>query len=215
MADPHEAQLLNDLLGVIAREDAGLGAPHLASRVLDSAVVDARDTAGERTRVRHWAAAAGIAAAALVAAFLWTDRAVVTPAGPTAAVRATEAVVSEKTTRVALDPKPASRAVRDMARPTEPPSQANDTLGEPPIAESPIAHSPEGFLPLMPITEEELTGSFQIVRVQMPRSALGALRSPLEQPNELVEADVLLGEDGMARAIRVSTSGSVYPWRSR
>jgi hypothetical protein len=49
----------------------------------------------------------------------------------------------------------------------------------------------------------------------MPRSALGALRSPLEQPNELVEADVLLGEDGMARAIRVSTSGSVYPWRSR
>jgi hypothetical protein len=67
----------------------------------------------------------------------------------------------------------------------------------------------------MPITEEELTGSFQIVRVQMPRSALGALRSPLEQPNELVEADVLLGEDGMARAIRVSTSGSVYPWRSR
>jgi hypothetical protein len=67
----------------------------------------------------------------------------------------------------------------------------------------------------MPITEEELTGSFQIVRVQMPRSALGALRSPLEQPNELVEADVLLGEDGMARAIRVSTSGSGYPWRSR
>jgi len=67
----------------------------------------------------------------------------------------------------------------------------------------------------MPITAQELTGSFQIVRVQMPRASLGALRSPLEQPNELVEADVLLGEDGMARAIRVSTGSSLYPWRSR
>jgi hypothetical protein len=67
----------------------------------------------------------------------------------------------------------------------------------------------------MPITAQELTGSFQIVRVQMPRASLGALRSPLEQPNELVEADVLLGEDGMARGIRLSTSGSVHPWRFR
>jgi hypothetical protein len=67
----------------------------------------------------------------------------------------------------------------------------------------------------MPMTEQELTGPFQLVRVQMPRASLGALRSALESPTDLVEADVLLGEDGMARAIRVSASGSVYPWRSR
>lgn len=67
----------------------------------------------------------------------------------------------------------------------------------------------------MPMTEQELTGSFQLVRVQMPRASLGTLRSPLEHPDELVEADVLLGADGMARAIRVSRSGSIYPWRSR
>ena len=60
----------------------------------------------------------------------------------------------------------------------------------------------------MPMSEQELSGPFQLVRVQMPRASLGALRLPLEHPNELVEADVLLGEDGMARAIRVSTSGS-------
>jgi hypothetical protein len=71
------------------------------------------------------------------------------------------------------------------------------------------------FVPLMPMTEQELRGSFQLVRVQMPRASLGALRSPLDHPNELVEADVLMGEDGMARAIRVSTSRSIYPWRSR
>ena len=67
----------------------------------------------------------------------------------------------------------------------------------------------------MPLTERELAGPFQIVRVQMPRASLGTLRLPLEHPNEVIEADVLLGEDGMARAIRVSASGSVYPWRSR
>jgi hypothetical protein len=49
----------------------------------------------------------------------------------------------------------------------------------------------------------------------MPRASLGPLRSPLDHPGELVEADVLLGEDGRARAIRISAAGSIYPWRSR
>ena len=71
------------------------------------------------------------------------------------------------------------------------------------------------FVPLVPMSERELTGAFQIVRVQMPRASLGALTSPFEHPSEFVEADVLLGEDGMARAIRVSTNESGYPWRSR
>jgi hypothetical protein len=88
-------------------------------------------------------------------------------------------------------------------------------LTELPITQSTITESPDEFVPLMPITEQELTGSFQIVRVQMPRASLGRLRSPLERPDELVEADVLLGADGMARAIRVSTAGSLYPRRSR
>jgi hypothetical protein len=49
----------------------------------------------------------------------------------------------------------------------------------------------------------------------MPNASLGPLRSPLQSPNDLVEADVLLGEDGRARAIRLNTNGSIYPWRSR
>jgi hypothetical protein len=65
------------------------------------------------------------------------------------------------------------------------------------------------------MTEQELAGPFQIVRVQMPGASLGSLRSPLVLPNEMIEADVLLGEDGRARAIRVNTSGSIYPWRPR
>jgi len=72
------------------------------------------------------------------------------------------------------------------------------------------------FVPLVPIAAGELSGSFQIVRVQMPRAALGALAGSVEagRADDPVEADLLLGEDGMARAIRVSANGSV-PWRSR
>jgi hypothetical protein len=83
------------------------------------------------------------------------------------------------------------------------------------VAEPSIDQTSIEFVPLMPLTERELTGSFQIVRVQMPRASLSALTSPFEHPNEVVEADVLLGEDGMARAIRVSTNGTAYPRRFR
>lgn len=46
--------------------------------------------------------------------------------------------------------------------------------------------------------------SGQLVRVQMPRAALASLGLPLnaERGNEPVKADVLLGGDGLARAIR-------------
>ncbi len=50
------------------------------------------------------------------------------------------------------------------------------------------------FVPLVPLSEEELHGAFQIVRVQWSRGLGGP-----------VQADVLLGQDGLARAIRVSS----------
>jgi hypothetical protein len=150
-----------------------------------------------------------------------------TPQAPTQSsletVKATEQPLDEERPAPVV-PKQAA-PVRTEPRTAYKPRAATPTIAELPtaelqiaqlpIAQSPIAQSPDEFLPLMPITAQELAGSFQLVRVQMPRASLGPLRSPLEQPDELVEADVLLGEDGMARAIRVSASGSVYPWRSR
>jgi len=46
--------------------------------------------------------------------------------------------------------------------------------------------------------------SGQLVRVQVPRAALASLGLPLnaERGNEPVKADVLVGYDGLARAIR-------------
>jgi hypothetical protein len=44
----------------------------------------------------------------------------------------------------------------------------------------------------------------QIVRVQLPRSAMASFGLPvnMERYNERVKADVLLGVDGVAQAIR-------------
>ncbi|MCI0662570.1 MAG: hypothetical protein L0220_16000, partial [Acidobacteria bacterium] len=44
----------------------------------------------------------------------------------------------------------------------------------------------------------------KVIRVQMPSSALIAFGLPVnvERPDTPVKADLLLGEDGMARAIR-------------
>jgi len=71
-------------------------------------------------------------------------------------------------------------------------------------------------VPLVPMAVDELSGSFQIVRVQMPRAALRALAASVDagRADDPVQADLLLGEDGMARAIRVSAKGRV-PWRSQ
>jgi hypothetical protein len=52
-----------------------------------------------------------------------------------------------------------------------------------------------------PLDETEM---MQLVRLRMPRAALASLRIPVEDPSApgLVDVDVLIGEDGLARDIR-------------
>ena len=213
MADTNEEQLLNDLLSAIAREDAQLEAGHLESRVM--AAVDASPTVRLKADTTYLPKAAAILLAALGPVMFWMTP---QPTDTKARVKAdiTDGVIADIEAPVVTRPSFPTRPTRlttptrpgPHTRPTRPTNPTNPTNPMNPT-------NPTEFVPLMPMTEQELTGSFQLVRVQMPRASLGALRSPLEHPNELVEADVLLGEDGMARAIRVSTNGSVYPWRSR
>jgi len=223
MADTHEEQLLSELLSGIARDDEHLDAAHLESRVM--ATLDASPAPRLRPTTTPIVIAAAIVMAMLIPRIAWVVRDVPPAVGEvrvgqpqqavqTPAVSAEPSAHAQTTTR-----RPLSRAATGVKHMPA----ARAALSEPPITQPPIApiaqlpvpQSPDVFVPLMPMTEQELRGSFQLVRVQMPRASLGALRSPLDHPNELVEADVLLGEDGMARAIRVSASGSIYPWRSR
>jgi hypothetical protein len=60
------------------------------------------------------------------------------------------------------------------------------------------------FIPLTYMTPVNLQDGGQIVRVELPRSALANFGLPvnMDRYNEKVKADVLLGVDGMAHAIR-------------
>jgi anti-sigma factor RsiW len=96
----------------------------------------------------------------------------------------------------------------------------NKAAGKAAIADASVTVSVGGFAPIQPASNEaEIVTDFvpllagvgspsvdngQVIRVQMPRSALATFGLPfnLERANESVKADVLMGEDGLARAIR-------------
>ena len=60
------------------------------------------------------------------------------------------------------------------------------------------------FIPLSYMNVVSLQDGGQIVRVELPRSALVKFGLPvnMDRYNERVKADVLLGVDGLAHAIR-------------
>ena len=222
MADTHEEQLLSDLLEAIAREDAALDAPHLEAGVLESALA-ARTVPSMPSRM--WVVLP-VAAAVLIALAMTvrlkpdtSDSSARLKPSPTEdiAIRNEEIAVRLKPdTTATARPQAATEVTIARLQPDLGHKRDLRPQPEPPaMTEAANLDSPIEFVPLMPLTEQELTGSFQIVRVQMPSASLGALRSPIAHSNDMVEADVLLGEDGRARAIRLNTNGSIYPWRSR
>jgi hypothetical protein len=215
MADIKEEQLLSDLLRDLAAADAQTDAA--------DAGLEARVMAAWDQKVRHgstrvspatWKGVSAIvcAAAAAVAIAVWLPASQpaqpVDPPAPRLPIARSPAVAPESRSTAAVE-QPAGTAPLP-ARGTFTPRRRAEAAYAAPAAQGPME-----FVPLMPMTGHELRGSFQIVRVQMPRASLGALASPLEHPDGLVEADVLLGEDGMARAIRISSPESIYPRRSR
>ena len=121
-------------------------------------------------------------------------------------------------------PQP-SQEKRDDNQVTAPPQQlaVNDVTGDDPMPQpsKPKRHRPRrpqntavanhvsneiatDFIPLGYMTAANFQDGGQIVRVQMPRSALANFGLPvnMDRYNEKVKADVLFGVDGLARAIR-------------
>lgn len=70
--------------------------------------------------------------------------------------------------------------------------------------ESRAAEIATDFIPLTYLADVHAPESGHIVRVRVPRSALVSLGLPMnvEWAGELVKADVVIGDDGLARAIR-------------
>jgi hypothetical protein len=125
---------------------------------------------------------------------------------PQPAARAVARRASLKSARAATPRMIASRQVIDGGRAIfaagEGEAAANHAGGAAKLGE---AENVTEFIPLVAGTPSAPPlESGQLVRVQLPRAALASLGLPLnaERGNEPVKADVLLGNDGLARAIR-------------
>ena len=207
MADTHEERLLNELLLNVRAADEQRSALDLEGRVLAAWDAGQRRKAA-RSGYRYLVIASAAAAALLT--YLGVSTLRVDDAGPLPSVRSAPALAVASISPVAAPDVGNGGNVGSVGSA----GNVGSDLRPPRDARSPRDQALE-FVPLMPMTRQELAGPFQLVHVQLPRASLGAIAPPHEFPGQLVEADVLLGEDGMARAIRVSSNRSVSPWRSR
>ena len=73
------------------------------------------------------------------------------------------------------------------------------------------------FLPLMAASPLEPTESGHLIRMNLPRSTMGRFGFPInsERGEEPIKADVLIGEDGVARAIRFVYTAEEVPSSAR
>ena len=95
---------------------------------------------------------------------------------------------------------------RPVVAPRHAPPAAVQWASSPAPADfSPGADSNDGdFIPLPNAEQVGDNEDVNVVRVEVPRSAMLAVGLPVnpEQASEMVEADVMLGSDGLARAVR-------------
>ena len=214
-SDVAEQAQLDELLRELAAHDARA---EPAARV-ERAVMDRRmelfatpATGGgratsSRDRRPRWMPArvslgvAGIAAALLLVA--WAGTRPMEPAGPVEpTLEGTSTVVRAES----IAPVAPAEAQPLPANSEERPSHAAPSSVAPARAGiQPVAGEVEPFVRLLPMMAQEL-GTIRLARVRLPDQAVRTLgldvRAPLPGVDGFVEADVLLGEDGLARAIR-------------
>jgi hypothetical protein len=111
-----------------------------------------------------------------------------------------------------LDPNPAAPDARpSVERPPAltPPSKKSVRPERPRVARTP-RRSRDGepisdFVPLTYVAQSAAVESGQVVRVSIPRSTLISLGLPMniDRAGDVVKADLVVGDDGVARAIRL------------
>lgn len=98
-----------------------------------------------------------------------------------------------------------------LVRPHEPPAARHNThstgLQQAAVQVNPGEEddaSANGFIPLPNAQRVDSVDNMNVVRVEVPRSAMLAVGLPVspDRVSEMVEADVMLGPDGLARAVR-------------
>src|SRR5262245_40706462 len=110
----------------------------------------------------------------------------------------------EQVTTVSIRPEPVRRVRRPKPRRGKHPGPGTRFILNEIIADAKDREYTTDFFLLRYGNDHESIESGELIRVQMPRSALITLGLPVdvERAGEMVKADLLIGEDGLARAIR-------------
>lgn len=182
---------LSDTLGSLASEPL----PEMAA--IEARVLAEFDrTAAHRRRASFWVFAAGLAAAALVALVAVQHR-------PQVVVRSVMTPAAESV------PTPVSAAVSVPQHRAARVSRVRHTFQQT-VARPQASAASEPFVPIpytVPLAPEERAS---VVHMQVPVAALIAagFHVATSDPGEAIDADVLVSQDGRARAIRFNSKES-------
>jgi hypothetical protein len=177
-------------VAAVVEEDSRRAAPAAVERMLLAEL--RKRHAGSK---RAWWARAGVAAVAaalIVAAAVSFRRA---PEQNAVLMKPPEAHVTS----------PAAPAVREVSKPRVRTLRASRRKAPRKATSAPVIAQREVMTEFFPIVyDPEPIERGQIVRIRLPSAALTMFGIPTneEHAEEMIRADVLLGEDGMARAVR-------------
>ena len=192
--ETHEDEVLRSALDALVREEGGIAAPpHLEAAVMRAWDRDHRPA--DVGRAGAWWRRAAIAAAIILSCGLWLAReqggvglVPALPPGPERAV---------------LPPAPSSVPAVDIAEATPP---RKHRARAPAAAAAPMSRTPEPSAMLV-LVGTPFTGDEQVhvVRMRMDRAALAGMGlRPLDgDATSTVDVELLVGEDGVARALRL------------
>jgi|SRR6185437_12489202 len=183
-----QAQVLAGALDTVAEDSANLGAPaHLESALVSAFREHHRDLERTRHRVRRvrvqrleWSALA-VAAAVLLAIGVWNF------------------------SRPRINGVKTGAGMTDVSRQAQRNSAAGNTQPQGNVAGTAQSDATADFVPVPYGEGFEPGDSGVIVRVEMPRSALADLGYSVDSTRsaDLIQADLLVGEDGWPRAVRL------------
>ncbi|HEU5336063.1 MAG TPA: hypothetical protein VFU27_08875 [Terriglobales bacterium] len=191
------ARLLSLELRALARDDEQLSPP---ARVEAALLAAFREKSRRRARVWRGLGWAGAAASVALAAGLLSSRIMrrSAPLSPPAIQAAQPAPVPQPSSAAPLMKQLVVAGARSASPPRSRAAHARAAVG-----------SAADFIALSPWATSYPVGDAMVVRVQVPRSAPALVGLPLGggDMSGTVTADVVLGQDGIARAIRFLPPG--------
>ncbi|HXJ91256.1 MAG TPA: hypothetical protein VMT20_00055 [Terriglobia bacterium] len=194
------ARELSTALGALAKADERKHAPmQVEARLLNAVRAHRKTVRSFRQRKLAWWMAAAAAVAVMVGAGLaWRRMSVSRHAGGSAPAAAAIPVVPNPPQATLAAPDAQAGEVRHSRPSTRTAKRAARTPAPEPVAE--LAE----FLPLPFANDDSPLGTAEVVRIRLSESALGVLGLPVSEDasRQSVTADVVIGEDGVARAIR-------------